>query len=491
MSAGTNRIITPLIVAFILAMTAPTFAGKIIYVDDDGQADFNNIQAAIDDTNDGDAVIVADGTYTGLGNYNIRFKGKAISVMSANGPEHCIINCPGGLPLKQPSCGFIFTEREDANSILDGFTITNGYNGSGSSFGRCGAICCFKSSPTITNCIIRKNSGTSGGAIFCEFYSSPTITNCIIIGNNGGRGGGGICCTAGCSPTIVDTIICGNSAKRGGGIYCDVSSSPKIISCNISANHAYESGGGLHCNTNSSPTITNCIISCNFAQESGGGLYCQQDSSPKITNSSICDNESHQSSGAGILCWDSTPKITNSILWGNMRGDNSSSEILLISSSPIITYSDIKGGWKGEGNIDVDPLFVMNGPDAIKGTVIESASRVKSNLNRAILVDSLASFPEGHFVGELIYVLFEKEDYKDQRYAIITDNTTTTIETLNAGGRSLVGADKGNKYRIVDYYLEPSSPCINAGTAENAPATDIQGRNRNGKPDIGAYETGP
>ena len=46
MSAGTNRIITPLIVVFILATTAPTFAGKIIYVDDDGPADFNNIQAA-------------------------------------------------------------------------------------------------------------------------------------------------------------------------------------------------------------------------------------------------------------------------------------------------------------------------------------------------------------------------------------------------------------------------------------------------------------
>ncbi|MHC4733363.1 MAG: choice-of-anchor Q domain-containing protein [Planctomycetota bacterium] len=31
---------------------------------------------------------------------------------------------------------------------------------------------------------------------------------------------------------------------------------------------------------------------------------------------------------------------------------------------------------------------------------------------------------------------------------------------------------------------------IDTGTAEGAPATDIQGRNRNGKPDIGAYETG-
>lgn len=481
------RIITPISIFLLLVIPCQ---GKVITVDDDGPADFKNVQTAIDDANDGDTVIVADGTYTGPGNYNIRFKGKAISVMSANGPEYCIIDCPGGKPLKRPSCGFIFTEREDANSILDGFTITNGYNGSGSGFGRCGAIRCLKSSPTITNCIITDNSGTSGGAIFCEYYSSPTITKCYIIDNKGGRGGGGICCTAWSSPTIADCTICCNSAKRGGGIYCGVSSSPNIINCNVSANYANESGGGLHCNTQSSPIITNCIISCNFAQESGGGLYCQQDSSPKITNSSICDNESHQSGGGGILCWDSTPKITNSILWGNIRGDNSSNEILQISSSPVVTYSDIKGGWKGEGNIDADPLFVMNGPDAIKGTLIVGESRVKSKLNKAILVDSLASFNEGHLIGELISVLCEKEDYADQRYAIITGNTTTTIETLNAGGRSLFGTDKGNKYWIVDYYLEPSSPCINAGTTKNAPVIDIQGGNRNGKPDIGAYEIG-
>ena len=207
-------------------------------------------------------------------------------------------------------------------------------------------------------------------------------------------------------------------------------------------------------------------------------------------NASICNNESNQSGGGGILCWDSTPKITNSILWDNIRGDNSSNEILQISSSPVITYCDIKGGWKGEGNIDTDPLFVMNGPDAIKGTLIVGDSRIKSKLNEDILIDSLASFTENHFIGELISVLCEKEDYTDQRYAIIISNTTTTIETLYAGGRSLFGTDKGNEYWIVDYYLQPSSPCIGAGTAEGAPATDIQGRNRKSKPDIGAYETG-
>ena len=43
-----------------LLLTIPSQAG-IIYVDDDGPADFNNIQAAIDDSNDGDTILSLTG----------------------------------------------------------------------------------------------------------------------------------------------------------------------------------------------------------------------------------------------------------------------------------------------------------------------------------------------------------------------------------------------------------------------------------------------
>ncbi|MBN2588373.1 MAG: hypothetical protein JXA96_00805, partial [Sedimentisphaerales bacterium] len=72
-----------------------TLADRIIYVDYDCPADFNNIQAAIDDANDGDIVLVAPGTYTGEGNRDIDFMGKAITVKSEYGPESCIIQCGG------------------------------------------------------------------------------------------------------------------------------------------------------------------------------------------------------------------------------------------------------------------------------------------------------------------------------------------------------------------------------------------------------------
>ena len=41
---------------FLIGVGCTAFAGQIITVDDNGPADFNNIQAAIDDSNDNDII---------------------------------------------------------------------------------------------------------------------------------------------------------------------------------------------------------------------------------------------------------------------------------------------------------------------------------------------------------------------------------------------------------------------------------------------------
>ena len=115
------------IIPFLLIMTllCPFADGKIINVDDNGPADFNTIQAAIDDANDGDTVLVATGTYAGEGNRDIDFKGKAITVKSQGGPETCIINCKGSE--EDPHRGFNVYSQSEAKAVLDGFTVINGY----------------------------------------------------------------------------------------------------------------------------------------------------------------------------------------------------------------------------------------------------------------------------------------------------------------------------------------------------------------------------
>ena len=58
-------------------------------------SDYPTIQSAIDAAVDGDEVLVADGTYTGEGNKDLDFSGKAIAVRSMHGPETAIIDAEG------------------------------------------------------------------------------------------------------------------------------------------------------------------------------------------------------------------------------------------------------------------------------------------------------------------------------------------------------------------------------------------------------------
>ncbi|MGA2914524.1 MAG: right-handed parallel beta-helix repeat-containing protein [Sedimentisphaerales bacterium] len=282
---------------FLLALLLfiSTSNAATIIVDANGSGDYTTIQAAIDSAINGDSIIVADGTYTGAGNRDIDFKGKAITIQSENGPENCIIDCQANAHR-----GFYFHTGEGSNSILDGLTIING------------------------------DSNSAGGGIFCQ-SSSPTIRKCIISGNL-------------CQPYEG---IC-----YGGGIYC-ASSNPRIEQCIIKENSSIGRGGGIYLNA-SNPNIINCLIINNVASTSeyGGGIGCKNSPSINIVNCTFKGNSAGR--GGAIDLISSTAVITNSILW-----NNSPSEIgYTATGHATVTYSNIKEGWSGTGNINTDPLFV-------------------------------------------------------------------------------------------------------------------------------------
>jgi len=287
-------------------------SAAIITVDPNGSADYTTIQAAINDANDFDTVIVADGTYTGLGNRNIDFLGKPITIKSANGPQNCIIDCQGSYGNYHR--GFYFHNDEGPDSILDGLTITNGLEGYDPAQG--GGIKIDSSSPTIQNCVISDNTISStysalGGGIFLR-DSLSLIENCIISNNS------------------VDANPDESGDSEGGGIFL----------------------------WSSDVTIRNCIIAGNSSKEgSGGGIY-GGNNTPVITNCTIIDNKCETWSGFGNAfgggLFDCDGPITNCIIRNNVAEDGG--DQLYESSTP--TYSCIQD-WTGSGigNIDTNPFF--------------------------------------------------------------------------------------------------------------------------------------
>ncbi|MHC4721149.1 MAG: S8 family serine peptidase [Planctomycetota bacterium] len=306
------------------------------------------IQGAINNSWDGGIVWVADGTYIGAGNRDLDFKGRAITVSSENGPERCIIDC-SSTGTTEGYRGFYFHSGEDTNSVVSGFTITNG------------------SIPGSWYVGI-------GGGILCVDDSNPTITNCIITGNSAGWDGGGIC-NLDSSPNINNCTFFANSAlgNDGGGINNE-NSSPTITNCTFTANSAFDWGGAIRSISSSNPVITNCIFTGNTADD-GGAMYYFNNSRPVITNCTFAGNLAQYGNAMACDSWGylNNIELINSIL---SDGDD---EIWNSDSSIIkITYSDVYGGWAGQGNINLDPRFVDSGYWNANGFWVEGDYHLQS-----------------------------------------------------------------------------------------------------------------
>lgn len=382
-------------IAVFLYLLCTCFSGTF-YVDDDAVNDsgpgdssvsdlledgspmypFDAIQEAIDAADPNDIVFVADGTYTGVGNRDIDFGGKCITVRSENGPDCCIIDCQGSE--EEPHRGFVFRSGEDSGSILRGLKIINGYpktemfqygeNGTtyGVGFALGSAILCRDSSPTISNCIIEHSISSSSIACFsaspiiegtlfkdnqCSSIvglsdSSPIIDTCSFINNN-------------CKQTadyFFDEVHGENSVSfRGAGTVCFSTGESLIENCLFLGNTGYYNGGVTM--IDSKTTIQNCTFAGNRSEKNGClFFYAYEDTEPQEV--SVIDRCIFQNN-----CNANGPDI--------FTGKSHYFDPYLFPEFGISTsyyykvnYSCVEGldaDLPGIGNIDTDPAFVDAG----------------------------------------------------------------------------------------------------------------------------------
>ncbi len=153
-----------------------------------GSGDFPTIQAAINASSPGDTIELTAGTFTGTGNWDLNYWGKAITVRSAGGdPEYTAVDCAGHR-------GVSFTNGEGAGSALAGIAFWYGDGDVG------GGVKCVGASPTIANCsFLYCTAGTDGGGLHCV-DSGPSLTDCAFSHNSAALYGGGAYCDSPSAP---------------------------------------------------------------------------------------------------------------------------------------------------------------------------------------------------------------------------------------------------------------------------------------------------
>jgi len=405
------------IAPFVTIPSVQPGAGSILYVDDDGPADFDNIQEAIDAANDGDTVLVAPGEY--VSDVPLTFRGKSISVRSEAGFEATTIQMADSPRNPNRASTVVFENGERQASVLEGFTISGGqgcWSEPISGYGLLtagGGILCADSSPTIAHCVIAgnrallRNEGTTLGGGVLLANSSAVLTDCRIVDNTTTYWAAGMYVVEG-APEIVDCVIARNSVLhedgQAGGLYIDggFSSSCQaiLLRCTIAENSAPHSAGGIQVAAGAQPTLNDCVISDNRSQGGNGGMLCSYWSATNLMSCTIAGNSCVRI-GGGVGCGHSAEAIlTNCTITGNRAGRHSGGVVSYDKSaitlrncivsdntapsgpeigldhyyyhtptSMTISHCDIRGGlsaahigqgttlnWE-EGNIDSDPLF--------------------------------------------------------------------------------------------------------------------------------------
>lgn len=309
--------------------------------------EFASLQAAINGAASGDTVLVAPGRYL----ENLKVYGKAVSIVSTDGPDTTILDGNG----LDAVVSFYDTPGVPR---LDGFTVTNGSRS---------GIAISKSNPEINNCIIANNHAWVGGGIYAQSGACPVvITNSAIVGNTAQDQGGGITANQACIQVRNTTILDNKAGRAGGGIagagFCGgVSVEHSRIEGNIAA---YFGGGFYSSGSNRCPPgvwSTNSLVVNNVAR-AGGGFYQGSYGRSELRHNTVSQNLADIGGGFMGGSQSAYYKIINSIVYHNSTVPYFPAQTVFADEN-IVAGSNVEGGVDqdmpgSETDICADPLFV-------------------------------------------------------------------------------------------------------------------------------------
>ncbi len=390
------------LLAVVLLMGISATQARTITVDDDRTAEFTTIKAAVDAAEDGDVIVVGEGTYRGAGAADILLSGKAVTVRSTDPDDPAVVsNTVVDLRIDDGERHRFFElgPGKDSQLTLVGLTVTRSEAFSGGvvlcqgaifSAINCtftgnavewwgGAFYCEDSQATFQNCTFSHNTSAAlrGGAVSCKnstlvfanclfeentgnaltaFDSTATFSDCTFEGNTGSEGGAIYSYAAidsGTSDhlTLTRCTFIGNAANSAGGVIHSYGADAVISSCTFTNNTSLKDGGAIY-NHRCSASIENSLFSGNHASADGGAVTDFYDGRTQITNCTFVGNGAARG-GAVVSKRQSHPVISQCIFWQNDAPVGSSVYVLedIVAGSGLsqvtIEYSDIEFGQRG------------------------------------------------------------------------------------------------------------------------------------------------
>ncbi|MBN1213789.1 MAG: right-handed parallel beta-helix repeat-containing protein [candidate division Zixibacteria bacterium] len=245
-------------------------AGTIRYVDPAGSDEtgdgsssnpYATIQHAVNNSSDGDTVLVSPGTY----HENIDITSREISIVS----RYFITDDTSYITstIIDGDAADVVFDFVTSSGVVSGFTIRNGYSGTGGGLHfyqcaletgdslvvkhniindnlSCGIFTDGSELIIRNNIFINNTTWYAGGGVYSYNYDSSQIIYNVFIDNTAGTYGGAISCQAHANSIIRNNTIVGNVAPagEGGGIYTCTYADPEIVNNIIVLN----SGGGIY-----------------------------------------------------------------------------------------------------------------------------------------------------------------------------------------------------------------------------------------------------
>ena len=331
--------IVPALATSLLLIAATAQARSTWYVDDDGPllggcttwADAcPDLQTALSAAQPGDEIRVARGFYTPTGPDGDRaatfqliggvaHKGGYLGLSAGEGEDpndrdvrlyqttlSGDLNRDDGLSFEnndENSYHVVSVSGADADTILDGFTVTAG-NADGAWPHDFGGGLYNTASPTVRNCSFVENWAVHGGGVYNTF-GHPTMIDCYFVGNATTAWGGGID-NFSAMPTLVNCVLANNTtAGEGGAMHSDLST-PTMTNCTISGNTG-DRGGGLFTYAGTVVTLTNCVAWANtdsLGSIEASQLYRNASENDFIVNHSCVQGWTGEYGGVGNMADD-------------------------------------------------------------------------------------------------------------------------------------------------------------------------------------------